>query len=111
MTQLVESVLPGVAVDDRKARRNALVLAVAGALGGSAPSISFAVVAIAAYSLLGGDKSLATVPLTAFVVGTACGTVPAALLMRRIGRRPGLIAGMLVSSLGAALSAVAPDQS
>ena len=45
---------------------------------------------LAAYDLLGADKSLATLPITAFVVGTACGTVPAALLMRRIGRRPRL---------------------
>lgn len=107
MTELVEGASVGLAADDQRARRNALVLAVAGALGGAAPSISFAVAAIAAYSLLGDDKSFATVPLTAFVVGTACGTVPAALLMRRVGRRPGLIAGMLVSSFGALLSTVA----
>lgn len=107
MTELVESAPVAIAADDHKARRNALVLGVAGALGGAAPSISFAVAAIAAYNLLGDDKSLATLPLTAFVVGTACGTVPAALLMRRVGRRPGLVAGMLVSSLGAVLSAVA----
>jgi MFS family permease len=105
MTELVDVAVPVAGVGDRRARRNVLVLAIAGALGGAAPSISFAVAAIAAYNLLGSDKSLATVPLTAFVVGTACGTVPAALLMRRIGRRPGFIAGMLVSSFGALLSA------
>ncbi len=91
-------------VDDRKARRNVLVLATAGALGGSAAPINFATASLAAFQLL-ENKSFATVPLTAFVVGTACGTVPAALLMRRIGRRPGFIAGMMVSTLGSCLSA------
>lgn len=90
--------------DDARTRKNVLVLAVAGALGGAAGPINFAVAALAAYAMLGDDKSLATVPATAFVVGTACGTVPAALLMRSIGRRWGFIAGMLVSVAGALLS-------
>ncbi len=94
-------------VDDRKARRNVLVLAAAGALAGSAGPINFATASLAAYQLLGVDKAFATVPVTAFVVGTACGTVPAALLMRRIGRRPGFIAGMTVSTIGALTSATA----
>jgi MFS family permease len=104
---MAEATAPAALVDDRKARRNVFVLATAGALGGSAAPISFATAALAAYQLLGDDKSIATVPVTAFVVGTACGTVPAALLMRRIGRRPGFIIGMMVSTFGAGLSAVA----
>ena len=93
--------------DDRKARRNVIVLALAGALGGSAPPINVATAALAGYALLGDDKALATLPVTTFVVGTACGTVPAALLMRRFGRRPGFIAGMLVGAAGAGLQALA----
>jgi MFS family permease len=46
-------------------------------------------------------------PITAFVVGTAAGSVPAALLMRRIGRRPGFIAGVLLGAAGSALAALA----
>ena len=104
MTELVAG---SVIVDDRRARRNVFVLAAAGALGGAAPSINFAVGALAGYVLLGEDKSLATLPLTAFVVGTAFGTVPAALLMRRIGRRGGCIVGMLIGVAGALLQAFA----
>ncbi len=104
---MTDQTAPGTIIDDRKARRNVLVLATAGALGGSAPPITFAVAAIAAYNLLGDDRSFATLPITAFVVGTACGTVPAALLMRRVGRKPGFITGMLISTLGSTLSAVA----
>jgi len=98
---------PFAAADDDRARRNVLVLAAAGALGGAMPSIVFATAPLAAYDMLGAEKSLATLPLTAFVVGTACGTVPAALLMRRIGRRAGLIAGMLVGTLGSVIAAAA----
>jgi MFS family permease len=105
MTELTAS--PAVLVDDRKTGRNVFVLAVASALAGSAPPISFATASLAAYQMLGDDKSLATLPATAFVLGTACGTVPAAFLMRRIGRRPGFIAGMIVSTVGACLSAAA----
>jgi MFS family permease len=94
-------------INDRKARRNVFVLAAASALGGAVPSISFAISSIAAYDFLGEDKSLATLPITAFVVGTACGTVPAAMLMRRIGRRAGFITGMLISFLGVVLSGLA----
>lgn len=86
--------------DDAKARRNAFVLAAAQALAGAMAPINFALGAIVGHSMLGEDKSLATFPVTSFVIGTAIGTVPAALLMRRIGRRPGLIAGMLIGSAG-----------
>jgi MFS family permease len=104
---LTDSAFPFAATDDTRARRNALVLAAAGALGGAMPSIVFATVPLAAYDMLGTEKSLATLPLTAFVVGTACGTLPAALLMRRIGRRAGLIAGMLAGTLGSVIGAAA----
>jgi MFS family permease len=93
--------------DDRKARRNVLVLATAGALAGALPPINIALGAIAGHTLLGADKSLATLPVTAFVVGTACGTVPAALLMRRLGRRGGAILGVLIGAAGAAVQALA----
>jgi len=86
--------------DDRKARRNVVVLAAAQAIAGAAAPMNIAVSALAGYSLLAQDKSLATVPITAFVLGTACGTVPAALLMRHVGRRAGLITGMLIGAIG-----------
>jgi MFS family permease len=104
---MTDHAAPAGLVDDSRARRNVLVLAVAGALAGAMPSINVAVGALAAYTLLGEDKSLATLPVTAFVVGTACGTVPAAMLMRRFGRRWGAIGGLSVSLVGAALQALA----
>ena len=101
------SVTAAMEADDGKARRNVLVLASAAALAGSLPPINIALGAIAGHALLGDDKSLATLPVTAFVVGTACGTVPAALLMRRLGRRGGAICGVLIGAAGALLQAFA----
>lgn len=94
-------------VDDRVARRNVVVLATAQAIAGAGAPINFSISSLAAHMLLGPDKSWATLPLSAFVVGTAIGTMPAALLQRRIGRRFGLICGMLIGAMGALMEAVA----
>ena len=48
---------------------------------------------------------LATLPITALVVGVACAAVPVAILMRRIGRRAGFMTGAAISAAGALLAA------
>ncbi len=48
--------------------------------------------------------SLATLPLSLMVVGTALATVPAALLMQRIGRRYGFACGAVLAACGALLA-------
>lgn len=53
------------------------------------------------------DKAWATLPLTAFVVGTALSTVPASLWMKRVGRRLGFITGCTFGICGAAINGVA----
>ena len=89
---------------DRLARRNAIVLALAQAFAGAQATIVFAAGGLAGYYLLGDDKSLATLPPSSFLIGTAIGTMPAALLMRRIGRRPGFLFGVFLGMLGGLLS-------
>jgi MFS family permease len=79
------------------ARHNALIYSIAQAINGSVAPISFTVGALAGYYLLGDDKSLATVPVTGFTVGIALGAIPAAALMRQVGRRLGFIVGSLVA--------------
>ena len=93
------------AADGRKARRNVLVLAIAQAIAGASPPMNMAISTLAGFSLLGEDKSLATLPITGFVIGVACGTVPAAMLMRRVGRRAGLITGLLSGAVGGLVGA------
>jgi MFS family permease len=51
--------------------------------------------------------SLATVPLSLAIVATALTTIPASLLMRRIGRRAGFIVGACVGLVGGLVAAQA----
>lgn len=88
-------------VDDPLARRNAIVLAATQSVAGAIAPMSFAIGSIIGSHLLTEDQSLATLPITAFVVGTALMTMPAALLMRRVGRQAGFIFGAGLSIVGA----------
>lgn len=94
-------------VDDRLARRNALVLAAAQAIGGAAAPIVFGTGGLAGdylLSLAGLPRSYATVPVTAFVVGTAAASIPVNLLMKRTGRRAGFMLGAAVSAASGLLA-------
>jgi MFS family permease len=56
---------------------------------------------------LADDKSLATLPITGWVVGGTLTTFSASLLMKRIGRRAGFACGVGAGVLGAAAACVA----
>jgi MFS family permease len=84
-------------------RRNVLLLAGSQALMLSAIVLSMSLAAILG-SLLAPDKSLATLPVAAMVIGTAMASLPAALLMRRLGRRVGFLMGAGLGVAGSALA-------
>jgi MFS family permease len=92
------------------ARGNVLVLALSQALMLSAIVLSTALAAILG-SMLAPDKGLATLPVMAMVIGTAITSLPASMLMRRYGRRPGFLIGALLGIGGSLLSALALYQS
>ena len=94
------------AFDDTRARRNAIILAAGQALYGSATVIMFTTAGLVGIQLA-PSKALATAPITAFVIGTALSTVPAALLMKRIGRKPGFMLGGLAGAIGGAIGVYA----
>ncbi|MDP6571975.1 MAG: MFS transporter [Rhodospirillales bacterium] len=56
---------------------------------------------------LATNKALATLPFTAMIIGNAMATVPAALLMKRVGRRAGFMVGTAICAAGAAIAAYA----
>src|SRR5262245_45936020 len=85
--------------------RNTWILLVAQALNGSASVAAIALGGLAGSDLLGGDKALATLPVAAFSVGLALAAFPAALLMQRIGRKPGLLTGATVGVTGPLVAA------
>jgi MFS family permease len=74
------------APDDKLARRNAMVLAVAQALGGANNIIIYSTASIVG-AMIAPDKGLATLPITCTVIGMWLGTLPVGALARRFGRR------------------------
>ena len=89
---------------DRLARRNAFVLAGSMALAGANASVIVATGSLMG-KMLSPDLSLATLPVSAFVLGTALGTYPASFFMKAVGRRSGFMTGGLLGVLSGLLSA------
>lgn len=90
-------------------RRNVLLLAFSQALVLSAIVMSMALGAVLG-GILAPDKGLATLPIAMMVIGTAIASVPAALLMRRFGRRTGFLIGASLGLTGSLLCALALQQ-
>jgi MFS family permease len=89
---------------DARARSNVLRLAAAQALTGANGAVIFATGSIVG-ATLAPDVSLATVPLSVFVVGLATGTLPTGAISRAYGRRTAFLigsgCGVLTGLLGA----------
>lgn len=90
-------------------RGNILILALSQALTLSAVVLSMTLAAILG-SMLAPDQGWATLPVAAMVIGTAIASLPAAMLMRRHGRRPGFLLGALLGVGGSLLCALALRQ-
>ena len=86
--------------------RNVSLLAICQALMMTASTLNLATTALVGF-MLADNKALATVPFGLLWLGTTLTSVPAALLMRRIGRRAGLMTGVTAAVLGASLCTVA----
>ncbi len=79
-------------VDDARARANVARLAAAQALTGANSAVIFATGSIVG-ATLAPSMSLATVPLSMYVLGLAAGTLPTGAISRRYGRRAAFIIG------------------
>src|SRR6201991_4378374 len=90
--------------DAVRVRSNVVRLAAAQALTGANSAVIFATGSIVG-ATLAPDISLATVPLSMYVVGLAAGTLPTGTISRRYGRRVAFIigtgCGVLTGLLGA----------
>jgi len=87
-------------------RGNVLILAMSQALMLSAIVLAVALGAILG-AMLAPDKGLATLPFAAMVIGTAVASLPAAMLMRKHGRRAGFLLGAVLGIGGSLLCALA----
>jgi MFS family permease len=88
------------------ARKNVGVLSICQGLLLTNNSVLVTVNALAGYALA-TDKALATLPVTAYFVGSALTTLPFSFLMKRYGRRAGFTLGAFCSIVGAVLCAAA----
>lgn len=86
--------------------RNVVVLALCQALSQSGAVMVFAVVGLAG-QILAPTPNLATLPLGIQFVALMLATVPASLIMGRLGRRAGFTIGQCIGFLGAVLSVLA----
>lgn len=77
-------------------RQNARLLTTAQALGGASPAIIVSLGGLVGQQLA-SHPSLVTLPVSIFNLGLAIGTLPAAWMMKRYGRRAGYLLG---ASLG-----------
>ncbi|WP_460452185.1 MFS transporter [Alsobacter sp. SYSU BS001988] len=85
-------------VNDRLARRNAVLLAVAQALAGANSTVVFATGAIVG-AQLAPDPAWATTPISILVLGMAFGTLPMGAIARRWGRRAAFFVGAAAGCL------------
>lgn len=93
-------------LDDRRARRNALVLALANGLNGLGAVVLMTLGGIIGQSL-SGREDLATLPLAAYSIGSLIVLFPASLLMQQLGRRAGFLIGAELGFMGALIAVYA----
>ncbi|MDD1532324.1 MULTISPECIES: MFS transporter [unclassified Bradyrhizobium] len=92
--------------DDARARANVVRLAAAQALTGANSAVIFATGSIVG-ATLAPDMSLATVPLSMYVLGLAAGTLPTGAISRRFGRRVAFVIGTGLGALTGLLGSFA----
>jgi MFS family permease len=85
-------------------RRTVLMLALCQALAMTGGSIVATTASIVG-SMLAPNRALSTLPIAVQMTGMMLATIPAALLMARIGRRPGFWIGAGIGATGAAIAA------
>lgn len=103
VAETIEIDEPHSRVNDTLARRNAVVLAVAQALAGGNNTVIVSTASIAG-AVLAPDKGLATLPITAMVLGMWLGTLPVGFLARHYGRRFALQTGSAFGVLSGLIS-------
>lgn len=97
--------VPPTAPDGRLARRNVFILSGGQALALSGATLVMAVSALAG-TVLAPKPWMVTLPLALQFLATMIATIPASLLMGRIGRRPGFMLGQVIGVAGALTACV-----
>lgn len=94
---------------DARTRRTVLVLVLTQGIAGAQLPMAFTVAGLAGQSLA-PNPCLATLPITALVIGSTLAANPLSALMTKKGRVAGFSAGVISAACGAALSAYGLSQ-
>jgi len=89
------------------ARKNVLLYLMCQALGAASAPINIALGGLVGHHLLGEDKSLATLPVTAYNLGVVIGAIIANAIMRQIGRKLGFMVGCAIGLVGTVYTGLA----
>lgn len=90
--------------------RNIPILSASQAMAGSGPAMVILLGGIIG-STIAPTRSMATLPVSVLTVGVALFTIPASMIMRKVGRKRGFMGASLVACLGALLAAYATSTS
>ena len=93
-------------IGDTRVRANVLRLAAAQSLTGANSAVIFATGSILG-ATLAPSAALATLPISIYVVGLACGTLPTGVISRTYGRRIAFMIGGVCGAICGALAAFA----
>ena len=88
------------------ATRNVTVLVLCQALAMTGSSLVITMAALAG-RMLADDPALATLPIAVQFASTMLSTIPASLLMGRVGRRVGFSIGQMIGAVGGGIAAYA----
>ncbi len=92
-------------VSDNSARRNVFVLVAAQAVLGAQMPMIFTIAGLAGKQLA-PNACLATLPISALVIGSMLTATPISAFMAKYGRRAGFVVGAVGGATGAAISAL-----
>ena len=93
-------------LDDNRARRNALVLAIASGLNGIGAFVLMTLGGIIG-QILSSRDDLATLPIATYSIGSLLMLYPASMFMQKFGRRVGFLAGAELGFIGALIGVYA----
>jgi MFS family permease len=91
--------------------RNVALLGVAQSLANTLQTMGVATTPLVAAIMLGEDRAWATVPLVFTHLGLMTATIPASMIMARIGRRAGFTIGALIGLIAGCIGVLAVYQS
>ncbi|MFS8145566.1 MFS transporter [Rhizobium sp. BR 249] len=99
------NVIQQVSADPETARRNSWILTVAQAFGGANAPVVVSLGGLVGQQL-SPDPDLITLPVSLLNLGLALGTLPAAYVMRRFGRRAGYLLGTVIGLVSGLIAAI-----